>query len=63
MPLACRPIRFSLAAAALAKLGHRPRGRQAQRILAEMDRRLEGADARVSRLLLLRGGGPGGVAC
>ena len=63
MGRARRPTRFSLAAAALAKLGHRPRGRQAQRILAEMDRRLEGADARVSRLLLLRGGGPGGVAC
>ena len=33
---------------AFAKLGHRPRGAQAQRFLTELDQRLDGADARVS---------------
>ena len=46
--LSCRPTRFSIAMTAFAKLGHRPRGAQAQRLLTELDRRLDGADARVS---------------
>ena len=46
--LSRRPTRFSIAMTAFAKLGHRPRGAQAQRFLTELDRRLDGADARVS---------------
>lgn len=46
--LSRRPTRFSIAMTAFAKLGHRPRGMQAQRFLTELERRLDGADARVS---------------
>ena len=48
----CRLMRFSMAMTALAKLGRRPQGSEAQHILAELDRRLEGADARVGSMLL-----------
>ncbi len=37
---------------ALAKLGRRPQGSEAEHILAELDRRLKGADARVSSMPL-----------
>lgn len=48
----CRPRRFDLALSSLARLGHRPQGSQGQHILAEVNRRLDGSDGRVSPIIV-----------